>query len=246
MRLQDKIALVTGASRGIGKAIALTLAGEGAHLVIGSRTEGACAAVATEIEAMGRQALPVAVDVRDSESVDNMIQQAKETFGRIDILVNNAGITKDTLLMRMKPEDWQQVIDINLTGTFNCTKAVTRLMMKQRYGRIINITSVVGLMGNAGQSNYVASKAGVIGFTKSVAKELASRNITVNAVAPGFIETDMTANLPDEVKASYLQQIPLGRMGTGEDVAKVVLFLASEDADYLTGQTLSVDGGMHM
>ncbi len=244
MRLENKTAIVTGASRGIGKTIALQLAEEGANIVVCDIALSEEAA--NEIEQKGGKALPIVTDVVDPDSVGNMIKAAKDEFGRIDILVNNAGITKDTLLMRMSLESWNTVIQVNLTGTFNCTKAATRIMMKQKYGRIVNIASVVGLMGNAGQANYVASKAGIIGFTKSVAKELGGRNITANAVAPGFIKTEMTEKLAEEVKEDYLKRIPLGRMGTAEDVAKVVAFLVSAEADYITGQVISVDGGMWM
>lgn len=247
MRLKDKIAVITGSARGIGKAIALKFAQEGAAVVISDLTLESCQETASEIEAITRtKTLALAVDVTNSTSVEEMVKTVKKEWGRIDILVNNAGITKDTLLMRMSPDAWNAVIQVNLTGTFNCIKAVTRLMMKQQYGRIVNIASVVGLMGNAGQANYVASKAGVIGLTKSVARELASRNITANAIAPGFIQTPMTDKLTEDTIKNYLSRIPLGRMGTPEDVAKAAMFLVSSDADYITGQVLTIDGGMYM
>lgn len=247
MLLAEKTALVTGASRGIGRAAALELAKAGAKVAVnfaGNRT--AAEEVVSMIEATGGQAMLVQADVGNAADVEAMIKAVVERFGRIDILVNNAGITRDNLIMRMKEEDWDAVIHTNLKGIFNCTKVVTKLMMKQRYGRIVNMTSVVGVMGNAGQSNYAAAKAGVIGFTKSMAKELASRNITVNAVAPGYISTDMTADLPDQAKADLQSQIPLQRLGNPADVASAVLFLVSPGADYITGQTLHVDGGMVM
>ncbi|MGN0942036.1 MAG: 3-oxoacyl-[acyl-carrier-protein] reductase [Selenomonadaceae bacterium] len=247
MLLEGKCALVTGASRGIGKAVAIALAKEGAKVAINyaGSTEKA-EAVKKEIEAAGGTAILAQSDVADAELVQAMVKSVYETFGKIDILVNNAGITRDGLLMRMKPEDFDAVISTNLKGVFNVTKSASRFMMKKRYGRIINMASVVGLIGNAGQTNYAAAKAGVIGFTKSCAKELASRGITVNAVAPGCIDTDMTAVLSDEIKAEMLKNIPLARMGTPEDVAKAVLFLASDESAYITGQVLNVDGGMVM
>ena len=247
MLLAEKTALVTGASRGIGRATALELAKAGAKVALNfAGNRAAAEEVAALIEAAGGEALLVQADVGDPAAVDTMIKAVVARFGKIDILVNNAGITRDNLIMRMKEEDWDAVIHTNLKGIFNCTKAVTRLMMKQKYGRIVNMTSVVGVMGNAGQSNYAAAKAGVIGFTKSMAKELASRNITVNAVAPGYISTDMTANLPEQAKSELQSQIPLQRLGNPEDVAAAVLFLVSPGADYITGQTLHVDGGMVM
>ena len=247
MLLVEKTALVTGASRGIGRAAALELAKAGAKVAVnfaGNRT--AAEEVVSMIEATGGQAMLVQADVGNAADVEAMIKAVVERFGRIDILVNNAGITRDNLIMRMKEEDWDAVIHTNLKGIFNCTKAVSKLMMKQRYGRIINMASVVGVMGNAGQANYAAAKAGVIGFTKSMAKELASRNITVNAVAPGYISTDMTANLPEQARLELQSQIPLQRLGNPEDVAAAVLFLVSPGADYITGQTIHVDGGMVM
>ncbi len=247
MLLANKTALVTGASRGIGRATALELAKAGAKVAVNyAGNRAAAEEVVAMIEAAGGQAFMVQADVGDSAAVDAMIKSVVERFGSIDILVNNAGITRDNLIMRMKEEDWDAVIHTNLKGIFNCTKIVTKLMMKQRYGRIVNMTSVVGVMGNAGQSNYAAAKAGVIGFTKSMAKELASRNITVNAVAPGYIATDMTADLPEQAKTDLQTQIPLQRLGTPADVASAVLFLVSPGADYITGQTLHVDGGMVM
>lgn len=245
--LSGKTALVTGASRGIGRAIALELAAAGADVAVNyAGSEEAAAAVAREIEGMGRRAVTIKADVGNAAEAEQMVSRTIEAFGHIDILVNNAGITRDNLIMRMKEEEFDQVINTNLKGVFNCIKSVTRPMMKQRSGRIINISSVVGALGNPGQANYVAAKAGVIGLTKASARELASRGITVNAVAPGFIATDMTDKLSDEQKGALLPQIPLGRMGGPEEIARVVRFLASEDASYLTGQTLHVDGGMYM
>ncbi|WP_088005897.1 3-oxoacyl-[acyl-carrier-protein] reductase [Indiicoccus explosivorum] len=247
MRLAGKTAVVTGASRGIGAAIARTLAAEGAKVVVnysGSRDKAE--AVAEEIRENGGEALVCQADVADADSVKAMFDQTLETFGALDILVNNAGITRDNLLMRMKDGEWDDVINTNLKGVFITTKAAARPMMKQRQGRIINIASIVGVTGNPGQANYVAAKAGVIGLTKTAAKELASRGVTVNAVAPGFITTDMTGKLDESVRESMLGQIPLSRFGAPEDVAKAVLFLASDDASYMTGQTLHVDGGMVM
>ncbi|MFS0637445.1 3-oxoacyl-[acyl-carrier-protein] reductase [Mesobacillus foraminis] len=247
MRLEGKAVLVTGASRGIGREVALELAREGANVAINyAGSEAKAAEVAEEIKAMGREAIVIQADVSNPDAVDAMVKETIEVFGKLDILVNNAGITKDNLLMRMKESDWDDVININLKGVFLCTKAVTRQMMKQRSGRIINISSIVGVSGNAGQANYVAAKAGVIGLTKTTAKELATRGITVNAVAPGFITTDMTDKLNDDTKAEMLKQIPLGKLGEPGDVAKTVAFLASEDSRYMTGQTLHVDGGMVM
>ena len=247
MLLAEKTALVTGASRGIGRATALELAKAGAKVALNfAGNRAAAEEVAALIEAAGGEALLVQADVGDPAAVDTMIKAVVARFGKIDILVNNAGITRDNLIMRMKEEEWDAVIHTNLKGIFNCTKVVSKLMMKQRYGRIVNMTSVVGVMGNAGQSNYAAAKAGVIGFTKSMAKELASRNINVNAVAPGYISTDMTASLPEQAKLDLQSQIPLQRLGNPEDVAAAVLFLVSPGADYITGQTLHVDGGMVM
>ncbi|MEH1825310.1 MAG: 3-oxoacyl-[acyl-carrier-protein] reductase [Nostoc sp.] len=244
--LQDKVAIITGASRGIGRAIAIELASQGAIAVVNYASSSAAAeAVVTEITAAGGQAIAIQADVSKSDQVDALVKTVTEKFSRVDILVNNAGITRDNLLLRLKTEDWQSVIDLNLTGVFLCTRAISKIMLKQRSGRIINITSVAGLMGNPGQSNYSAAKAGVIGFTKSVAKELATRGITVNAVAPGFITTDMTSDLnnPEDI----LKYIPLGRFGQPEEIAGMVRFLAADPAAaYVTGQVFNVDGGMVM
>ena len=247
MLLDGKTALVTGASRGIGRAIALCLAAEGARVAINyAGNVKAAEEVKAAIEAAGGTAILCQADIADSAAVEAMVANVVKEFGTIDILVNNAGITRDTLLMRMKDEDFAKVLDTNLKGVFYCTKAISKLMMKKRSGRIVNMASVVGLVGNAGQTNYAAAKAGVIGFSKSAAKELASRGITVNVVAPGFIGTDMTAGLPESVKEKMLTDIPLGRMGEPEDVANAVLFLASDQASYITGQVVNVDGGMVM
>ena len=243
--LSGQVALVTGASRGIGRAIALALAAEGAAVAVNyASSADAAEAVVKEIVDAGGEAIAVGANVGDFDAVTDMFAAVMEKWGRIDVLVNNAGITRDTLILRMKPQDWQSVIDLNLSGVFWCTKAATKIMMKQRSGRIINITSVVGISGNAGQANYSAAKAGVIGLTKSTARELAARGITVNAVAPGFIETKMTADLNAE---PILAQIPLGRMGQPEEIAGAVRFLAADPAAaYITGQVLNVDGGMVM
>jgi len=245
--LKGKCAIVTGASRGIGKAIALKLASLGANIVLNYRSnEKEALEVETEIKGMGVETLCVKGDISKSEEVDNLINSAKEKFGTIDVMVNNAGITKDGLIIRMKEEDFDNVIDVNLKGVFNCLKAITPIMMKQKHGKIINLSSVVGITGNAGQVNYSASKAGVIGMTKSLAREIGSRGITVNAVAPGYIETDMTEALADKYKEDMKKSIPLKRLGKASDVANVVAFLASESADYVTGQVIQVDGGMLM
>ncbi len=247
MLLEGKVALVTGASRGIGRAVALQLAAEGAKVVINFAGNIAKAEeVKSEIEANGGEAILVQADVADFEAVEEMAAKVVETFGKIDILVNNAGITRDNLLMRMKESDFYEVINTNLKGVFNCTKAVSKLMTKQRSGRIVNMASIVALTGNIGQTNYAAAKAGVIGFSKSAAKEFASRGININVVAPGFIETDMTAVIPEKIKEAMLKEIPLGRIGKPEDVAKAVKFLVSEEASYITGQVIRVDGGMSM
>jgi|TARA_B100000809_G_scaffold243146_1_gene267882 3-oxoacyl-[acyl-carrier protein] reductase len=244
--LADKIAVVTGAGRGIGRAVALAYAKMGADVVCVSRTEENSAKVAAEVEALGRRAWAVAVDVSDTAAVDAAAKGILESTGRVDILVNNAGVTRDNLLMRMSEEEWDTVIDTNLKGAFNFTKALTRPFIKQRSGRIINIASVIGLIGNAGQSNYAASKAALIGFTKSIAKELATRGITVNAIAPGFIETDMTAALSEKMREGILGNVPLGRFGSPDDIAHAAVFLAMEPSGYITGQVLTVDGGMVM
>lgn len=245
--LSGKTALVTGASRGIGRSIALALAEAGANVAVNyAGSEAAAAEVAEQIRAKGVEAITVQANVGRTDEADRLIKDVADAWGKIDILVNNAGITRDNLIMRMKEEEFDQVIETNLKGVFNCLKAVTRPMMKQRFGRIINISSVVGVLGNAGQANYVAAKAGVIGLTKSSAKELASRGITVNCVAPGFIDTDMTQVLSDDLRDSMLGGIPLARLGRPEEIANVVLFLASDASSYMTGQTLHVDGGMYM
>ena len=247
MQIEGKIAFVTGASRGLGRSIALTLAEAGADVAINYAGNAAAAEeVAVEIRKMGRRALILQGDVSQTEAAAAMLDAVVAEFGRCDILVNNAGITRDGLLMRMKEEDWDAVLNTNLKGVYNCTKAAIKYMMKQKSGKIVNIASVVGIMGNAGQANYAAAKAGCIGFTKSVAKEVASRGITVNAVAPGLIATDMTSVLPEKVVEEMAAGIPLKRAGQPVDVAKAVLFLVSDDAAYITGQTLNVDGGMVM
>jgi len=247
MELAGKTALVTGASRGIGRAVALALAEAGADVIVnyaGSRE--AAEAVADQIRGSGRRAETFQANVADAAQAEALVKFAFDTFGKLDILVNNAGIARDNLLIRMKEEEWDEVIAVNLKGVYNCLKAAARPMMKQRSGTIINISSVVGVLGNAGQVNYAAAKAGVIGLTKSAARELAARGITVNCVAPGYIATDMTDRLGDDIKEAMLAHIPLGRMGAPEEVAKVVRFLASDAASYMTGQTLHVDGGMYM
>ncbi len=246
MKLEGKVAVVTGGARGIGRSICEKLAAEGAKLAVVDILAEVAEATAAEFRTRGIDADAFAADVSSGDDVGRMVGDVLARFGQIDILVNNAGITRDNLLIRMKEEDWDLVLTVNLKGTFNATKAVARPMMKARSGKIINIASVVGVMGNAGQANYSASKAGVIGLTKTAAKELASRNITVNAVAPGYIMTDMTEKLSDAAKDAFLTVIPLARGGTPEDVASVVCFLASADADYITGQTIHVDGGMVM
>lgn len=246
MSLQGKTAVVTGAAQGIGRAIAESLAQAGADIAVADLDPGRSLETIRAIEQLGRRALNLKVNVADSNDAKAMVEQVLKAWGKIDILVNNAGITRDGLLLRMKEEDWNLVLQINLNGTFNCTKAVLQPMTKQRYGRIVNIASIVGVIGNAGQANYSASKAAVIGFTKTVGREYASRNVTVNAVAPGFIDTAMTHGLPTDVKDTLLKQIPLGRLGTPGDVAAAVRFLVSEEAAYITGHVLHVNGGMLM
>jgi 3-oxoacyl-[acyl-carrier protein] reductase len=246
MQLKDRIAVVTGAGRGIGAAIAKTFAREGATVVCVSRTEKNSQAIADEIIAAGGQALPVAADVSDPAAAAATMDATLAKFGGVDILVNNAGVTRDTLLMRMSEEDWDVVMQTNLKGAFLWTRAATKIMVKRRWGRVINISSVAGLMGNAGQANYAASKAGLVGFTKSVARELASRNITANAIAPGFILSDMTSVLPDAIKEKVVAAIPMSRFGEPTDIAAAALFLAGESGRYITGQVITVDGGMVM
>ena len=245
--LKGKCAVITGASRGIGKCIATKFAKEGANVVINYRNnEEEALKVKQELEDLGSQVLVVKADVSELEQAENLIKEAKKEFERVDILVNNAGITKDNLIIRMKEEDFDSVIKTNLKGAFNCLKAVTPIMLKQKYGKIVNVASVVGVVGNPGQVNYCASKAGLIGMTKSLAKEIGSRNITVNAIAPGFIDTDMTKILSDDQKKKILSQIPLNKFGNVEDIANVALFLGSENSNYITGQVIHVDGGMAM
>ena len=244
--LADKVAVVTGAGRGIGRAVALAYARMGADVACVSRTEENSAKDAAEVEALGRRAWPLAVDVSDTAAVDAAAKEILELAGRVDILVNNAGVTRDNLLMRMSEEEWDTVLNTNLKGAFNFTRALTRPFIKQRSGRIINIASVIGLIGNAGQSNYAASKAALIGFTKSIARELAPRGITVYAIAPGFIETDMSAVLDDKVREEVLGRVPLGRFGSSDAIAHAAVFLAMEPTGYVTGQVLTVDGGMVM
>ena len=244
--LSNKIAIVTGASRGIGSTIAHNLSKAGAKIALISRNIDALKSVEAEIKSNDGDAISIAADVSNLESFTDAVNQVVEMWGTVDILINNAGITRDNIIMRLKEEDWDAVIDINLKGCFNGIKAVTRPMMKARCGRIINITSVIGLMGNAGQSNYAASKAGILGLTKSIAKELGSRNITVNAIAPGYIQTEMTDNLDETSKDNLMKSIPLQRLGQPQEIANLVCFLASDEAAYITGQTLNVDGGMVM
>ncbi|MCD6505654.1 3-oxoacyl-[acyl-carrier-protein] reductase [Candidatus Poribacteria bacterium] len=246
MILKDKVAIITGSARGIGKSIATLFARQGAKVVISDIADEIGEKTAQEIKELGGEAIYLHCDVSDSEDAERLISSTVESFGRLDILVNNAGITRDSLLVRMKDEDWNQVISINLTGTFNCTRSAAKVMMRQRNGCIINIASVAGIMGNVGQVNYSASKAGVIGITKSAARELARRGVRVNAIAPGFIMTEMTAKLPEAERERILEMVPLGKPGTPEDVANVALFLASDAARYITGQVIRVDGGMVM
>jgi 3-oxoacyl-[acyl-carrier protein] reductase len=245
MDFTDKVAVVTGSSRGIGRAIVLRLAKGGAKVVVNCRgNEVAASEVVEQIRAGGGEAIAVKADVSQVDQAQALIDAAKKAFGRVDILINNAGTTRDTLIMRMTEEDWDVVIDTNLKGAFNCIKATSRQMMRQRYGRIVNITSVAGLVGNAGQANYASAKAGLIGLTKTVAKELGSRGITCNAVAPGFVPTDLTADLPPDLIQLAIERTPLGRTGTPEDMAAATAFLASDEASYITGQVLAVDGGL--
>ena len=247
MKLAGKVALITGASRGIGRAVAIKLAAEGAKVAInfaGNITKAE--EVKNAVESSGGEAMLVQGDVSDFEKVNEIVKKVVDTWGRLDILINNAGITRDNLMLKMSESDFDSVIATNLKGVFNCTKAVTRLMMKQHGGRIVNMSSVVGLMGNAGQANYAAAKAGIIGFTKSVAREFAPRGITVNAVAPGFIDTDMTDALPDKIKTDLTEKIPIGRIGKPEDIANAVMFFVADEAGYITGQVICVDGGMAM
>ena len=246
MKLKDKAALVTGAAQGMGKSIAETLAKAGANVIVSDINFELASQTAQEIKAFGVKTLALKLNVADLTEVDSAVKQSLSEMGKIDVLINNAGITKDTLLMRMKKEDWDLVISINLSGVFNLCKATVPSMMKQRFGKIINIASIVGEMGNAGQANYSASKAGVIGFTKTLAREVASRGITVNAVAPGFIQTAMSDKIPEDIKEKMLTQIPLGKLGQPEDVANACLFLASDAANYITGQVINVNGGMLM
>jgi len=244
VKLENQVAIVTGAGRGIGKAIALELAAQGADIIFTNRTQSLADATRAEIEALGRKCLAFQADISDAAAMEEMVAKTLETFPTIDILVNNAGITKDGLFMRMSADDWREVMSVNLDGMFYMTKAVIRTMIKQKRGRIINITSVVGHTGNPGQVNYSSAKSAVVGFTKSIAKELGSRNITCNAVAPGFIDTDMTRELNEAQQKAIMDQIPLGRMGAPEEIARAVGFLASEDASYITGTVLHVNGGM--
>ena len=248
MRLDGKVAIVTGASRGIGREIAIQLAGQGALLVINyTSNDTAARETLATVEAVGGEGIIVQADVKNMAQCENLVKTALEKYNKVDILVNNAGITRDNLAVRMKAEEWREVLDTNLTGAFNCTKAVLRPLLKRKSGgRIINIASVVGLTGSFGQTNYAAAKAGLVGMTKALARELAGRQITVNAVAPGFIETDMTAVLAPDLKENIRRQVPLGRMGTTKDVAHMVIFLASEQAAYITGQVIAVDGGLTM
>ena len=246
MRLDGKVAIITGGNSGIGKATALLFAKEGAKVVITARREKQLQKVSEEILTMGGNVLAIASDISNPAECTKVVNETLEKFGKLDILVNNAGITKDGLILRMKDQDFDDVLNVNLKGTFNTTKFVSQVMFKQKHGKIVNISSVVGLIGNAGQSNYSASKAGVIGFSKSVAKELASRNININVVAPGYIDTDMTKSLPDRVKEEILKSIPMKKIGNPKEVANLVLFLSSNLSDYITGQVINVDGGMVM
>lgn len=246
MRLENKVALVTGSAQGIGREIALTLARAGADVVISDVNLEKSQVTSAEIETLGRKSMAIALDVTKSADVEDAVNKILDKMGKVDILVNNAGITKDGLLLRMSEADWDAVLNVNLKGTFNCTKAVSKVMIKQRCGKIVNVASIIGIIGNAGQANYAASKAGVIALTRTTAKELASRNINVNAVAPGFIQTAMTDKLSDEVKQKMMAAIPLNKLGTPADVANLCLFLVSDESSYITGQVIVVDGGMVM
>lgn len=246
MRLKDKVALITGGGRGIGRDIALTFAKDGADIVVWDVNEQDAQKTCSDIEALGRKADFGKVDVTDYAKVEEALNKILDKFKKVDILINNAGITKDNLLLRMSQAEWDAVINVNLKGTFNCLRAASRVMIKQRSGKIVNIASIIGLIGNAGQANYSASKAGIIALTKTAARELAARSINVNAVAPGFIQTEMTAKLPQELKEKMMQSIPLAKFGNPADVANACLFLSSADSDYITGQTIVVDGGMVM
>lgn len=246
MQFKDKVALVTGGGRGIGREITTRFAKEGADIAICDVNKEAMEDVKKEVESLGRRCVVFETDVTNVQQVDEMISKILDNYKKVDILINNAGITRDGLLVRMSEKDWDAVLDINLKGVFNCTKSVAKPMMKQRWGRIVNIASIIGIMGNAGQANYAASKGGIIAFTKSVAKELASRNVNVNAIAPGFIQTAMTKKLPDNYREEMLKMIPLNRFGEAVDVANTALFLASDSASYITGHVIQVDGGMVM
>ncbi len=246
MRLQDKVALITGGARGIGRVIALVFAKAGADIAVGDVSKEEAEKTCLDVEALGRKALALQMDVTDYAKVEEAVNKILDKYGKVDILVNNAGITKDNLLLRMSQAEWDAVLDVNLKGSFNCIRAVSRPMIKQRNGKIINIASIIGIVGNAGQANYSASKAGMIALTKTAAKELASRNINVNAIAPGFIQTEMTAKLPQDLQQKMKEAIPLSKFGSPDDVAGVCLFLASSDSSYITGQTIVVDGGMVM
>ena len=246
MRLKDKVALVTGAARGIGREIAISFAKEGCDIVAWDINMQETDELARTVEGCGRKFMAQEVDITDAAKVSEAVNKILDKLGKVDILVNNAGITKDNLLLRMSEAEWDAVLDVNLKGTFNCIKAASKIMIKQRSGKIINIASIIGIIGNAGQANYSASKAGIIALTKTMAKELACRNINVNAVAPGFIQTEMTAKLPEDVKQKMLEAIPLSRFGSPKDVAALCVFLASEEANYITGQTIVIDGGMVM
>lgn len=246
MIFENKVALITGGGRGIGREITSLFANEGADIAVCDVNKEALEDTKKEVESLGRKCLVFEADVTRTEQIDEMVSKILDNFTKVDILINNAGITRDGLLVRMNEKDWDMVLDINLKGVFNCTKAVVKPMMKQRWGRIVNIASIIGIIGNAGQANYAASKGGIIAFTKSIAKELASRNINVNAIAPGFIQTEMTKKLPENYKEDMLKMIPLNRLGDAKDVAKAALFLASESANYITGHVIQVDGGMVM